>query len=178
MEVQGLRARRAARAVHSLPGRAVLMTSKTIHMTDAWAPWIDAGPGHRFFHRHASDQGNLVESGTGTPIGGIRRYERLAAVSSRTSWPPIMRWTWRIPRNGWSRLCRGSLTFGCSLGATARGEPVFPLSLRLFDGLLALSGIYTAAYGFWGLHGRGRSIGNSPVDYLGGHGALDHPHIA
>ena len=66
------------------------------------------------------------------------------------------------------------IAFGCSLGAT-HAVNLFFRRPDLFDGLLALSGIYTASYG-WGGYMDERVYLNSPVDYLAGM-AADHPYI-
>ncbi|MDD5832608.1 MAG: alpha/beta hydrolase-fold protein [Clostridiales bacterium] len=68
----------------------------------------------------------------------------------------------------------GVIAFGCSLGATHAAN----LYLRrpdLFDGLIALSGIYTASYGF-GNYRDERVYANSPVEYMRGL-PKDHPYI-
>ena len=58
------------------------------------------------------------------------------------------------------------IAYGCSLGATHAANLFFRRP-DLFDGLLALSGIYTASYGFGGYSDE-RVYLNSPVDYLAG----------
>ena len=62
----------------------------------------------------------------------------------------------------------------CSLGALHAANLFFRFP-DLFDGLLALSGIYTASYGFDGYMDE-EVYRNSPVDYLAGMPA-DHPYI-
>ena len=76
-------------------------------------------------------------------------------------------------RNGWDSL-PGVIAFGCSLGATHAVN----LYLRfpyLFDGCLALSGIYTAKYGF-GDYMDEVVYQNSPVDYMANF-PTDHPYM-
>ena len=76
-------------------------------------------------------------------------------------------------RNGWDGL-PGVIAFGCSLGATHAVN----LYLRfpyLFDGCLALSGIYTAKYGF-GDYMDEVVYQNSPVDYMANF-PTDHPYM-
>ena len=66
------------------------------------------------------------------------------------------------------------IAFGCSLGATHAVN----LYLRfpyLFDGCLALSGIYTAKYGF-GDYMDEVVYQNSPVDYMANF-PTDHPYM-
>ena len=77
-------------------------------------------------------------------------------------------------RNGWEGY-PGLIAFGCSLGATHAANLYFRRP-DLFDGLLALSGIYTASYGF-GDYMDDLVYLNSPVDYLAGM-SPDHPYIA
>ena len=65
--------------------------------------------------------------------------------------------------NAWSD-CPGPITFGCSLGAT-HAVNLFLRRPDLFSGMLALSGIYTAEYGF-GSYMDGIVYENSPVHFL------------
>jgi esterase/lipase superfamily enzyme len=76
-------------------------------------------------------------------------------------------------RNGWTGY-PGIIAFGCSLGATHAVNLYFRRP-DLFDGLLALSGIYTADYGFDG-YMDDVVYRNSPVHYLANM-PLDHPYI-
>lgn len=69
---------------------------------------------------------------------------------------------------------QGIIAFGCSLGAT-HAVNLYLRRPDLFSGLLALSGIYTASYGF-GDYRDERVYLNSPVDYMRGLPA-DHPYI-
>ena len=76
-------------------------------------------------------------------------------------------------KNGWEGY-PGVMVFGCSLGATHAAN----LYLRrpdLFDRLLALSGIYTAEYGFGG-YMDDIVYQNSPVHYMANF-PTDHPYI-
>ena len=66
------------------------------------------------------------------------------------------------------------ISFGCSLGAT-HAVNLFLRRPDLFYGTLALSGIYTASYGF-GDYRDERVYLNSPVEYMRGLPA-DHPYI-
>ena len=75
--------------------------------------------------------------------------------------------------NGWEGY-PGIIAFGCSLGALHAANLFFRFP-DLFDGLLALSGIYTASYGFDGYMDE-EVYRNSPVDYLAGMPS-DHPYI-
>ena len=86
---------------------------------------------------------------------------------------PFIRWMVN-ERNGWSGE-PGVIAFGCSLGALHAANLFFRRP-DLFCGLLALSGIYTASYGF-GDYMDERVYLNSPVDYLANM-PKDHPLIA
>ncbi len=75
---------------------------------------------------------------------------------------------------GFDAFYPGVITFGCSLGATH----ALNLYLRrpdLFNGCLALSGIYTAEYGF-GTYMDDLVYQNSPVHYMANM-PTDHPYI-
>ena len=76
-------------------------------------------------------------------------------------------------RNGWDGY-PGIMVFGCSLGASHAANLYFRRP-DLFDRLLALSGIYTAEYGF-GSYMDDMVYNNSPVHYLANMPA-DHPYI-
>ena len=66
------------------------------------------------------------------------------------------------------------MVFGCSLGATHAANLFFRRP-DLFDGLLALSGIYSAEYGFdWYMDGL--VYNNSPLHFLPNM-PKDHPYI-
>ena len=86
---------------------------------------------------------------------------------------PFIRWETNA-LNGWTGE-PGVIAFGCSLGATHAANLFFRRPDE-FCGLLALSGIYSASYGFGGYMDE-RVYLNSPVDYLAGMRA-DHPYIA
>jgi esterase/lipase superfamily enzyme len=68
-----------------------------------------------------------------------------------------------MERNGWHEA-PGIMTFGCSLGAT-HAVNLFYRFPQHFDSMMALSGIYTAEYGF-GSYMNGQIYENSPVHYL------------
>ncbi len=67
------------------------------------------------------------------------------------------------------------MTFGCSLGATHAAN-LFYRRPDLFDSMLAISGIYTAEYGFDGYMDE-VVYQNSPVHYMANLPA-DHPYIS
>ena len=85
---------------------------------------------------------------------------------------PFIRHTVR-EQNGWDGDT-GVIAFGCSLGATHAANLYFRHP-DLFDGLLALSGIYTADYGFDGYMDDLVYL-NSPVHYLPNM-PEDHPYM-
>ena len=76
-------------------------------------------------------------------------------------------------RNGWDDL-PGVIAFGCSLGAT-HAVNLYLRRPDVFCGCLALSGIYTAHYGF-GNYMDELVYMNSPVDYMK-HFPEDHPYM-
>ncbi len=76
-------------------------------------------------------------------------------------------------RNGWSGY-PNLMVFGCSLGAT-HAVNLYLRRPDLFDGLLALSGIYTSEYGF-GSYMDEVVYRNSPVHYMANMPA-DHPFV-
>ena len=138
-------------------------------MTDAWAPWIESGQ-VMVFSIDTCDQETWSDL-TGDPYWRIRRYEQwLAFITDEIV--PFAR-DMVNQRNGWTGY-PGVIAFGCSLGATHAANLFFRRP-DLFDGLLALSGIYTASYGF-GDYMDEAVYRNSPVDYLGGM-SPDHPFV-
>ena len=76
-------------------------------------------------------------------------------------------------RNGWDGN-PGVIAFGCSLGAT-HAVNLYLRRPDVFCGCLALSGIYTAAYGF-GNYMDELVYMNSPVDYMANF-PEDHPYM-
>ncbi|MDO4961565.1 MAG: alpha/beta hydrolase-fold protein [Eubacteriales bacterium] len=68
----------------------------------------------------------------------------------------------------------GIIVMGCSLGAT-HAVNIYLRRPDIFDGMMALSGIYTGSYGFGGYSDE-RVYNNSPVDYMRNFPA-DHPYI-
>ena len=138
-------------------------------MTDAWAPWIDAGA-VMVFSIDTIDRETWSDK-QGDPYWRVRRYEQWIAYIT-DEMVPFMR-SMVNGRNGWQGE-PGVLVFGCSLGATHAAN----LYLRrpdLFSGCLALSGIYTADYGFGGYMDE-VVYQNSPVHYMANL-PEDHPYI-
>ena len=107
----------------------------------------------------------------GDPRWRIERYE--AWIRYITDEIVPMMQSIARERNGWDGA-PGVLTFGCSLGATHAANLFFRRP-DLFDGTLALSGIYTAEYG-WDGYMDDLVYNNSPVHYLANMPA-DHPYV-
>lgn len=108
----------------------------------------------------------------GDPYLRIRRHEQWINYITRDAVPFIRKIT--NERNGWEGY-PGIICFGCSLGATHAVN----LWLRfpdLFDGCLALSGVYEASF-FIGDYMDEVVYANSPNDFLAGM-QPDHPYIA
>jgi len=142
---------------------------ENFHMTDVWAPWIESGQ-VMVFSIDTIDQETWSNKG-GDPYCRIRRHEQWVSYIT-DEMVPFMR-AMVNQRNGWEGE-PGVLVFGCSLGATHAAN----LYLRrpdLFDRLLALSGIYDAAYGFDG-YMDDKVYLNSPVHYMANLPA-DHPYV-
>lgn len=141
---------------------------ENFHMTDTLAPWIESGK-VMVFSIDTVDKESW--SGTGDPYWRIRRHEQWMGYITRELVPWIREVTNR--KNGWSGY-PGIIAFGCSLGAAHAANLYFRFP-DLFDGLLALSGIYSASYGF-GDYMDELVYLNSPVDYLSNL-SPDHPFI-
>jgi len=142
---------------------------ENFRMTDAWAPWIESGEVMVF----SIDTIDLEtwSNKSGDPYGRIRRYEAwIRYIVDEVA--PFIRETAKMC-NGWDDE-PGILTFGCSLGATHAANLFFRFP-DVFTGMLALSGIYTAEYGFGGYMDE-VVYQNSPVHYLANMPA-DHPYV-
>ena len=140
------------------------------HMADYWAPWIEAGKA-MVFAIDTIDQETWSDK-SGNPYWRIRRHEQWIKFITDEMAPFIRETANR--RNGWEGY-PGIIAFGCSLGATHAANLFFRFPDQ-FDGLLALSGIYTADYGFDGYMDE-LVYQNSPVHYLSNMPA-DHPYVA
>lgn len=142
---------------------------ENFQMTDAWAPWIDTG-------QVMVISINTIDSESWSdtlrdPYWRIRRYESwIRYITDEVV--PFIRGV-ANERNGWDGY-PGVIAAGCSLGAT-HAVNLFLRRPDLFDGLLALSGIYTAEYGF-GSYMDEVVYNNSPVHFLPNMPA-DHPYI-
>ncbi|MDO5337442.1 MAG: alpha/beta hydrolase-fold protein [Eubacteriales bacterium] len=139
------------------------------HMTDVWAPWLDSGQ-VMVFSIDTIDKETWSDA-HGDARRRICRYEQWIRYIT-DEMVPFMR-EMVNGRNGWSGY-PGVMVFGCSLGATHAANLFFRRP-DLFDGLLALSGIYTAEYGF-GSYMDDLVYANSPIHYLSNM-PEDHPYI-
>ena len=138
-------------------------------MTDTWAPWIDNGQA-MVFAIDTLDQETWSNKG-GDPRWRIQRHEQwMRYITDEVA--PFIRYMANVA-NGWTGE-PGIITFGCSLGATHAANLFFRFP-EIFDGMLALSGIYTASYGFDGYMDED-VYRNSLVDNLAGLPA-GHPYI-
>ena len=137
---------------------------ENFRMTDAWAPWIESGE-VMVFSIDTIDLETWSDK-NGDPYWRARRYEAWIRYIVDEAAPAIRdmaKW-----RNGWNDE-PGITVFGCSLGATHAAN-LFYRFPDVFTGLLALSGIYTAEYGFGGYMDE-VVYQNSPVHFL-----ADMPH--
>ncbi|MBQ9308062.1 MAG: esterase family protein [Clostridia bacterium] len=142
---------------------------ENFHMTDIWGPYIERGE-CSVYSIDVIDQETWSNAG-GDPAWRIGRHEDWMRFITDEVVPFIRDDINRL--NGWSGY-PGIIAFGCSLGALHAANLFFRRP-DLFDGLLALSGIYTASYGF-GSFSNEQVYLNSPVDYLANM-PDDHPYI-
>ena len=142
---------------------------ENFHMTDTWAPWIESGR-VMVFSIDTMDA-ETWSNKAGDPYWRARRHEQWIQYIT-DEMVPFMR-DMANSCNVWTGF-PGVMAFGCSLGATHAVNLYFRRP-DLFDGLLALSGIYTASYGFDGYMDDVVYL-NSPVDYLANM-PVDHPFI-
>lgn len=138
-------------------------------MADTWSPWINGNKAMVF-------SVDTIDSETwsntdGDPGWRIRRHEDWMRYITDEMVPFIRQ---MIQRRTGRPEVPGVLAFGCSLGATHAANLYFRRP-DLFDGLLALSGIYTAEYGF-GNYMDDLVYLNSPVHYMENL-PEDHPYI-
>ncbi len=143
---------------------------ENFRMTDAWSPWLESGQAMVF----AIDtlDAETWSDKQGDPRRRIERHEAWMHYIVDELVPFIRERA--NAANGWDGA-PGVIAFGCSLGATHAANLFFRFP-QVFDGLISLSGIYTASYGF-GSYMDEDVYRNSPVDYLSGMPA-DHPFIA
>ena len=145
------------------------MDFEGFHMDEIWAPWIDAGK-VMVFSIDTMDKESWSDQ-NGDPYWRIRRHEQWIHYIVDEMVPFIR--AMANEQNGWDGT-PGIITFGCSLGATHAVNLYFRFP-EIFDGMLALSGIYTAEYGF-GSYMDEVVYQNSPVHFLENMPA-DHPYV-
>ncbi len=137
-------------------------------MTDYWAPYLESGQVMVFSIDTIDAE---TYSSNTDPRQRICRHEDWIRYITDEMVPFMLDMT--AERNGGNRP-RGVIAFGCSLGATHAANLYFRRP-DLFDGLLALSGIYSTEYGF-GDYMDDLVYANSPVDYLSNF-PTDHPYM-
>ena len=136
-------------------------------MTDTWAPWIESGQ-VMVFSIDTMDLESWSDK-VADAYTRIRRHEQWIQYITDEVVPFIRSMVQE--RCGWQG---GIITFGCSLGATHAAN-LFLRFPDLFDGTLALSGIYTSEYGF-GDYMDEVVYRNSPVHYLANMPS-EHPYV-
>lgn len=142
---------------------------ENFNMTDTWSPWIESGQ-VMVFSIDTMDAETWSDK-NGNPGWRIWRFEQWVRYITDEMVPFMRHMT--MERNGWNEE-PGVLVFGCSLGATHAANLYFRRP-DLFDRMLALSGIYTAEYGF-GDYMDDLVYANSPAHYLPNM-PEDHPYI-
>lgn len=139
-------------------------------MTDSWSKWIESGQ-VIVFSIDTIDK-ETWSNKNGDPRWRIEYFEQWIHYITDEVCPFIKSYV--SEKNG-SNYEGGIITFGCSLGATHAANLYFRRP-DLFDGVLALSGIYTASYGFDNYMDELVYM-NSPVDYMANLPA-DHPYVS
>ena len=137
-------------------------------MIDAWAPFLESG-GATVFSVDTLDGETWSDKG-GDPYWRIRRHEAWIRYLTEEVVPYIRGY---CRDYGWE-YDPGIMAFGCSLGAMHAANLYFRFP-QFFDELLALSGVYEAAYGFDGYMDDAVYL-NSPVHYLSNMPS-DHPFL-
>ena len=143
---------------------------ENFHLTDTFAPWIDAGKA-MVFAIDTVDKETWSDK-YGDPGRRSARHEQWITYITREA-VPFIRET-ANERNGWTGF-PGITVFGCSMGANHAVNLYFRFP-DLFDGLLALSGVYDSRM-FYGNYMDENLYNNSPELYLANMPA-DHPYIA
>ena len=142
---------------------------ENFHMAETWSPWIESGQ-VMVCSIDTLDKETWSDTNS-NPRSRICRHEQWIRYITDEVVPFLRQFA--NDRNGWTGY-PGITVFGCSLGATHAANLYFRRP-DLFDGLLALSGIYTAEYGF-GNYMDDLVYANSPVHDLSNMGT-DHPYI-
>ena len=142
---------------------------ENFHMADVCSDWINSG--RLIVFSIDTVDGETWTDYNGDPRWRIHRYEQwIRFITDELSgfiWEVVSQ-KQGFPYEG------GILSFGCSLGA-AHAANLYFRRPDIFDRLLALSGVYTASYGF-GTYMDELVYQNSPVDYMYNL-SPDHPYI-
>ncbi len=141
-----------------------------VHMTDTWSAWIDSGKA-MVFSIDTMDK-ETWSNKDGDPAWRAQRHEQWINYITREMVPFIREMV--NERNGWDGY-PGILVFGCSMGANHAVNLYFRFP-DLFDGMLALSGVYDTDR-FFGGYMDETLYKNTPERYLADMPA-DHPYIA
>lgn len=128
-------------------------------MTDVMSPWIESG--QMMVLSIDTIDSETWSNKNGDPHWRINRHEQWINYITNEAVPFIRHLA--NERNGWSGE-PGVMVFGCSLGAT-HATNLYLRRPDLFDRLLALSGIYSAEFGFGGYMDE-TVYNNSPVHYM------------
>lgn len=142
---------------------------ENFHMRDVWAPYLEGGRA-MVFSIDTIDAETWSNTG-GDPVWRINRYEQWIRFIT-DELVPFMR-DMVNQRNGWTGY-PGVIVTGCSLGATHAANLFFRRP-DLFDGLLAQSGIYDAAYGFGGF--MNEDVYRNSLVHCLANMPSDHPYI-
>ncbi|MCQ2508234.1 MAG: esterase [Dorea sp.] len=143
---------------------------ENFEMTKYWGPWIERGE-IQIFSIDTIDLETWSDK-NGNPRWRIQRYEDWIRYITDEVVPMIR--DRFAAQNGYDAYFPGVIPFGCSLGAT-HALNLFLRRPDLFNGCLALSGIYTSEYGF-GSYMDELVYQNSPVHYMANF-PTDHPYI-
>ena len=141
---------------------------ENFHMDDVFRPWIDAGK-IMVFSVDTIDAETWADKG-GDPRRRIERHEQWFHYLVDEFFPQLRH---IAGERNWCQM--PAMTFGCSMGAMHAANLFFRRP-DLFDGVLALSGIYDSRESFGG-YMDGLVYQNSPCDYLA-HMPADHPYLA
>lgn len=139
-------------------------------MIDTWAPWIESGQ-VMVLAVDTMDRETWSDFG-GDPYWRARRHEQWMEHVAYEMAPKVQYLA--AEGSGRGDNIQGVTVFGSSMGATHAANFYFRFP-DIFTGLLALSGIYTAEFG-WGSYMDEVVYRNSPVHYLANMPA-DHPFI-
>ncbi len=141
---------------------------ENFHMVDHWAKWIDAGKCTVF----AAD---VIDNETYADVSGDPRWR--SSQHERWYHYIIDELVPYIRHLSGERNLRDIplMTFGCSMGAMHAAN-IFFRRPDLFDGVLALSGLYDSEM-FFGGYMDELLYQNTPVKYLAGM-SWDHPYIS